>query len=105
MPNRVATLRRLLPLAVGLCLAACSAVPSAGTAPAADEEPGRLLYARHCASCHRPFDRTLVAGRTASRIRSSIVQYPIMFQLRHLSDEDLAALEVILAVPGKGKRP
>jgi len=97
--------RRLLPLAAVLCLASCSATPPAGTAPSSGEAAGRLLYARHCAGCHRPVEKTLLTGRSASRIRSSLVQYPIMFHLRQLSDEDLKALAAILADPVAGGRP
>lgn len=104
MSKRLATLRLLQPLAAALCLVACSAAPPAGTAPPAGKETGRYLYARHCAGCHRPLEKTLLIGRSASRIRSSLVQYPIMFQLRHLSDEDVEALEAILADPYKKRR-
>lgn len=104
MSKRLATLRLFQSLAAALCLVACSAASPAGTAPPAGEEAGRYLYARHCAGCHRPLEKTLLVGRSASRIRSSLVQYPIMFQLRHLGDEDVAALEAILADPANKGR-
>jgi len=77
--------------------------PSAGTTPpSSGEEAGHLLYIRNCAGCHRPLEKTRLTGRSASRIRSSIRQFPIMFHLRQLSDEEIKTLETLLADPKAG---
>ncbi len=58
---------------------------------------GISLYALHCASCHRQLSRTSMPNRSASRIRSAILQAPIMYQLRQLSDRELAQIAAALA--------
>lgn len=66
-----------------------------------EENPpaGPILYARHCASCHRPLDRTLLSGRSASRIRSAIIHFAVMSGLKHLEDGELEAISAALAAP------
>ena len=57
---------------------------------------GQALYSTHCAGCHRPLAKTTKAQRSASRLRSSIHQFPAMAGLDALSDEQLAAIAAAL---------
>ena len=60
---------------------------------------GSALYARFCAGCHRPLDRTFLTDRSAKRIRSAIDHLPAMRKLRHLSESELVAIAAVLTRP------
>ena len=57
---------------------------------------GQALYSTHCSACHRPLAKTTKAQRSASRLRSSIHQFPAMAGLDALSDEQLTAIAAAL---------
>lgn len=88
------TLRRIFPFLLPCLLAGCLARPA--TLPAPRLSGGAGLYEQHCAACHGAIDRTLLVGRSASRIRSSFVQFPVMARLNALSDADLALISATL---------
>lgn len=60
---------------------------------------GPELYAYYCASCHQPLDKTPLIGRSASRIRSSFVQFPVMAPLGRLSGHELEEISSALTSP------
>lgn len=60
---------------------------------------GSDLYARYCASCHRGLDKTLLTGRSLSRIRSAIRHFAVMSKLRTLEEAELVAIAAVLADP------
>ena len=59
-------------------------------------QEGQRLYAEHCASCHRPLEKTTKAQRSATRLRSANRQFPAMFKLDALTDSQLAAIAAAL---------
>ena len=58
---------------------------------------GQALYARHCERCHGKFKKTDLQNFRTSRIRSSFTQFPIMNQLKKLSDADLQKISTELS--------
>lgn len=69
----------------------------AGTlAPESLVRQGAGLYAEHCARCHRPLEKTTKPGRSASRLRSAMRQFPAMASLDALTDEQLTAVSAAL---------
>lgn len=90
-------LRRIFPFLLPCLLAGCLARPATLPAvPTPRLSGGAGLYEQHCAACHGALDRTLLVGRSASRIRSSFVQFPVMARLNALSDADLALISATL---------
>jgi len=74
-----------------------SATPSPQTtAMAGASTSGADLYARHCAKCHKRLEKSDLLPLSASRIRSSFTQYPIMTQLKVLSDAELKKISEVL---------
>jgi hypothetical protein len=53
---------------------------------------GPALYAKYCARCHRPLEKTTKAQRSASRLRSANRQFPAMTNLDFLTDDQLEAI-------------
>lgn len=90
------SLRSTLPFLLSCLLAGCLARPATLPTPAPGLSGGAGLYEQHCAACHGALDRTLLVGRSASRIRSSFVQFPVMARLSALSDADLALISATL---------
>jgi len=60
---------------------------------------GSALYARYCASCHQALDKTVLAGRSLSRIRSAIRHFAVMSRLKTIEEGELVAIAAVLAVP------
>lgn len=85
----------LLTLSAGFLIS----TPAASRAGEAASPEGPALYAEHCAGCHGPLGRTLLTGRSASRIRSAIRHFAVMSGLDRLDDGELGAIAAALAVP------
>lgn len=64
-------------------------------------QAGPALYARLCANCHGRYERNLLPNRSASRIRSAIRQFPAMFELRDMTDDEIAAIAAALVTPAE----
>lgn len=79
------------------------AVPQAERAgklsPATQEQDGTVLYATHCASCHRSLEKSIKKGRTVSRIHSAIRHFSAMRNLDFLSIQQLQAISEVLKQP------
>jgi len=92
---------RWLRAGVLLTLVAGILFSSPGTSRADEISPldGKALYAEYCASCHRSLGKTLLTGRTASRIRSAIRYFGVMSGLDGLDDRELGAIAAALADP------
>lgn len=68
--------------------------PAARAEGDADMPDGIALYAKH-----RPYAKTLMFDRGASRIRSAIERLPSMYFLRRLSDDEVSAIASVLVSP------
>jgi len=102
-------LRKLL-LFLLICLFLCgcaqqtampaAAVPQAERAgklsSATQEQDGAVLYASHCASCHRPLEKSVKKGRSVSRIHSAIRHFSAMRNLDFLTIQQLQAIAKVL---------
>lgn len=90
-----------------LLLAGCAGAPAGNSAAEADrgELDGPALYAKYCARCHRPLEKTTKSHRSASRLRSANRQFPAMAKLDFLTDDQLEAIAVALrTIPAAGQQ-
>jgi len=73
------------------------AAPTRGDETGAPD--GSALYAKHCSACHQGLDKTVLTGRSLSRIRSAIRHFAVMSKLRTLEEAELAAIAAALVEP------
>ncbi|HKI50454.1 MAG TPA: hypothetical protein VJ995_00120 [Geothermobacteraceae bacterium] len=67
--------------------------------PATNEQDGAVLYATHCASCHRSLEKSIKKDRTVSRIHSAIRHFSAMRNLDFLTIQQLRAISAVLKQP------
>ena len=85
--------------AVAMFALALAGEPMTATAASQTVVGGPALYARYCANCHGRFEKTLLPNRSASRIRSAIRLFPAMYELKDMTDAEVAVIAAALAGP------
>jgi len=88
-----------MPISILLLFSALTFLPAPTQGGQAAAPDGAALYGKYCASCHQELDKTLLMGRSPSRIRSAIRHFAVMYKLRTLEEAELAAIAAVLAAP------